>query len=178
MQVYPKLHPIESQTEFPSSLWKCLKIWYHRSWILKLSHFTSAQGNCSCHHHCHYSLGGQHFPLCYLPHTGKHRTGNTHVWNHQDVFYKTMFRQEEKQYLLDHSLTPSQTFDFQIMLNRSVLTVNQRNKPDDMWCSDIWFPFPHSQAATENLRSRVASCDVSVGLLFLSSACDYFHYNL
>lgn len=42
-----------------------------------------------------------------------------------------MSRQEENQYLLDHSLTPSQTFDFQIMLNRSVLTATQRNKSDD-----------------------------------------------
>lgn len=42
---------------------------------------------------------------------------------------KIIFKQKER-YLLNHSLTPSETFDFQIMLNYPVLTVKQRNEKD------------------------------------------------
>lgn len=41
---------------------------------------------------------------------------------------KFYLSKRKDRYLLDHSLTPSQTFDFQIMLNYPVLTVKQGMK--------------------------------------------------
>lgn len=41
---------------------------------------------------------------------------------------KVYLSKNKERDLLNHSLTPSQTFDFQIMLNYPVLTVKQENE--------------------------------------------------